>query len=207
MSKLQTSANQVTVRLNDGADVGTRPRLNFHEGTDISLTVADDAGSNEVDVTITSTAGGGGGGDNWLSQFFPAVDTSAYKGTYATIPMLDAVSTDVYQTFMIPSDVVTISSASVIVIPNAGGNVYWECSTNAGKVCSNEDYQTHTDSITANTDAVTQNEIECINILAALTNSLGGDLVGLKFTRLGAHASDTIGATVHYLGVLIEGTT
>jgi len=205
MSKLQSSANQVTVRKNSGADIGTRTRLNLIEGLNTTLMIADDPADNEVDITITSA--GGGGGADWLNQFFPPVDTNAYKGTYATVQMLDAMTTDVWQTFMIPSDVVTITSASILVIPNGTGDIYWECSTNAGKVCSSEDYQTHTDSIAANTDAVTQNEIECINILAALTNSLGGDLVGLKFTRLGAHASDTIGGTVHYLGVLIEGTT
>lgn len=55
-----TSASRVTVRKNTGADVGTRPRLNLIEGANVTLTVADDAGSGEVDVTIASTGGGGG---------------------------------------------------------------------------------------------------------------------------------------------------
>lgn len=50
---------RVTVRKNTGADVGTRRRLNLIEGTNVTLTVADDAGSEEVDITIASTAGGG----------------------------------------------------------------------------------------------------------------------------------------------------
>ena len=41
----------LVVRKNSGADVGTRPRLNFIEGSNVTLTVADDAGSDEVDVT------------------------------------------------------------------------------------------------------------------------------------------------------------
>jgi hypothetical protein len=43
----------LTVRKNSGADVGTRPRLNLIEGTNIGLTVADDAVDDEVDVTMT----------------------------------------------------------------------------------------------------------------------------------------------------------
>jgi len=42
----------VTLRKNSGADVGTRRRINFIEGTNISITEADDAGSDEVDVTL-----------------------------------------------------------------------------------------------------------------------------------------------------------
>jgi hypothetical protein len=51
------TAQPVTVRKNSGTDVGTRKRLNLIEGTNITLTVADDATDNEVDVTITGTGG------------------------------------------------------------------------------------------------------------------------------------------------------
>ena len=46
----------VTVRLNTGADVGTRPRLNFIEGsaTYLDITAVDDAPGSEVDLTFTS---------------------------------------------------------------------------------------------------------------------------------------------------------
>lgn len=46
----------VTVRLNSGANVGTRPRLNFIDGTGITFTIVDDAGSNEVDITVDGAA-------------------------------------------------------------------------------------------------------------------------------------------------------
>lgn len=42
----------VTLRKNSGADVGTRRRINLIEGTNISITEADDGGSDEVDVTL-----------------------------------------------------------------------------------------------------------------------------------------------------------
>jgi len=46
---------RVAVSKNSGATVGTRRRINFIEGTNISLTIADDAGNEEVDVTIAAS--------------------------------------------------------------------------------------------------------------------------------------------------------
>lgn len=47
---------RVIVRKNSGANVGTRRRLNLIEGTGITITVADDSGGEEVDITIASSA-------------------------------------------------------------------------------------------------------------------------------------------------------
>lgn len=52
---------RVTVRKNSGVNVGSRRRINFVEGSNITLTVADDAGNEEVDVEIASSGGGGSG--------------------------------------------------------------------------------------------------------------------------------------------------
>lgn len=43
-----------------GTLTGTRKRLNFIEGTNVTITVADDSANNKVDVTIASSGGGGG---------------------------------------------------------------------------------------------------------------------------------------------------
>lgn len=42
----------------NGTLVGTRPTLNFIDGSNVTLTVADNAGSNRVDITIAATGGG-----------------------------------------------------------------------------------------------------------------------------------------------------
>lgn len=76
-----SDSSGLVIRKNSGADVGTRPRLNFIEGTGINLTVSDDAGDDEVDVTIasgvpagsTEAAGGNAG------------STSGTTGTMTTI--------------------------------------------------------------------------------------------------------------------------
>lgn len=43
-----------------GSTVGTRGGINFIEGSNVTLTITDDAGNDEVDVTIASSGGGGG---------------------------------------------------------------------------------------------------------------------------------------------------
>ena len=50
---------KVTVRKNTGVDTGSRRRLNFIEGSNVTLTVADDPTNEEVDVTIASSGGSG----------------------------------------------------------------------------------------------------------------------------------------------------
>ena len=54
------AAGTVTIRRNSGANVGTRPRINFIEGPNITLTVIDDGADNEVDVTIEAVGSAGG---------------------------------------------------------------------------------------------------------------------------------------------------
>jgi hypothetical protein len=59
LSGLLADAQKVTVRKNSGADVGTRKRLNLIEGTNVTLTVADDGTDDEVDVTIGASGASG----------------------------------------------------------------------------------------------------------------------------------------------------
>lgn len=49
---------RLAVSKNSGATVGTRRRINFIEGTNVTLTVADDAGNEEIDVTIAAAGSG-----------------------------------------------------------------------------------------------------------------------------------------------------
>ena len=47
----------VEVVKNSGAVVSTRPQLNFIEGANVTLTIADDAGNDQADITIASAGG------------------------------------------------------------------------------------------------------------------------------------------------------
>jgi hypothetical protein len=63
---------RVAVSKNSAATTGTRRRINLIEGTGITLTVADDSGNEEVDVTIASAA--------------PTIVTDVVTGSTSTIP-------------------------------------------------------------------------------------------------------------------------
>jgi hypothetical protein len=45
-----------------GTLIGKRKTLNFIEGSNVTLTVADDSANDKIDITIASSGGGGGGG-------------------------------------------------------------------------------------------------------------------------------------------------
>src|SRR5689334_18175590 len=55
------AVTRVDVRKNSAGSVFSRRRLNLIEGSGVTLTVADDSGSEEVDITIAASGGGGGG--------------------------------------------------------------------------------------------------------------------------------------------------
>lgn len=61
---------RVGVRKNTGASTFKRRRLNLIEGTGVTLTVADDSGNEEVDVTVAAAGGTGPGGTvpYWVSD-------------------------------------------------------------------------------------------------------------------------------------------
>lgn len=56
-----SSVQKVAVRKNStGGDIGTRRRINFIEGSNVTITIADDGVDNELDVTIASSGGASG---------------------------------------------------------------------------------------------------------------------------------------------------
>lgn len=55
-----TTTQKVEIVKNSGAVISTRKQLNFIEGTNVTLTIADDAGNNQTDITIAASGGGGG---------------------------------------------------------------------------------------------------------------------------------------------------
>jgi hypothetical protein len=57
LSGLLADAQKVEVSA-EGTPVGTRPEINFIEGSNITITVTDDGGGNKVDVEIASGGGG-----------------------------------------------------------------------------------------------------------------------------------------------------
>jgi len=87
------------VRKNSTGSSFARRRLNFIEGANVTITVADDSNNEEVDVTIASSGGGGGGGDSVYYQTtnftitangIYVVNTSAGNRT-VTLPLVSSL--------------------------------------------------------------------------------------------------------------------
>ena len=193
MSKL----GNVQVRKNSGAIVGTRRLLNLIEGANVALTIVDDGPGDEVDITIAS----GTGIDD---QFFPATDPSERKGLWPGVLMPDGEDTTTYQTFNIPANFASIDTAVALVIPEGTGNLRRSAATDIA-TCG-EDFETHQDTVGVDQVAVTTDELECIDIIDALTDAVGGDFVAISFSREAVDALDTVEAAVYYIGIYIEGT-
>lgn len=78
-----TRLGTILARRNTGANVGPRPRINLIEGAGITITMADDPGNGEIDITIATTvvAGalvsvqsvGAAGSLTWAPGFTPRV--------------------------------------------------------------------------------------------------------------------------------------
>jgi hypothetical protein len=77
---------RVGVRKNSAGSTFSRRRINFIEGSGVTLTVADDSGGEEVDVTIASTAG-------TTDVAYAQVTASVSTTTHTEGAPLDIVST------------------------------------------------------------------------------------------------------------------
>ena len=124
-------------------------------------------------------------------------------GDFPSEVMLDGVETICRTTVYITDDFTSVVSAYLLIVPTASGNLRWYCTTDFGQVCADEEYNTHSDSVAPTTTAVTIDEIECLDISGALAGLAAEDLVGVTFVRDGDDGLDTIGDSVHFLGVLI----
>ena len=81
--------------------------------------------------------------------------------------------------FTVPSDFGTLVSAVVVVIPDASETIQWDVNTDFG--AGGEAHNLNSDSITDDTQLVTLDELEELDVSAALTDIAANDHVGLEF--------------------------
>lgn len=91
-----------------GTLIGVRRTLNFIEGSNVTLTIADNTSTKEVDITIASTGGGGGSLSGTTNEI-------AYFDTSTTI---DSLSTTTYPSLTELSYVKGLTSAVQTQINN-----------------------------------------------------------------------------------------
>lgn len=104
-------------------------------------------------------------------------------------------------TFTMPSDFSSVSKFVVIIISDDTGDLRHSALSEFS--ADGEDYQANTDSIAAATRAMTANQMDEIDLTAALTGLAADDHVGMQFDRVGTNAADTI-VTLNVLGFYLE---
>lgn len=121
-------------------------------------------------------------------EVFVPVDLSDVgTNTWATIGYRTAAHLDAngeftyFMTFQVPADFTTLTSCVVVLLStDAAADLDWTVDTDFAAV--GEATGTHTDSATADAYAPAQNQIANLDISAALTGLLAGDVLGMKFT-------------------------
>jgi len=135
--------------------------------------------------------------------FVGALDADATIGSFPAVSMADGVTTNVYTYILIPSNFQTFVKVEALVVAGGTGDMRRSVDTTWGKV-GTEIYSAASDSVAAGEIAVTTDLINAIDIGAAFTGVAAGDLVGIKFTRVGGHANDTVGAVCYFIGVRLQ---
>ena len=140
----------------------------------------------------------------WVQPHYASgtsVVLSAQYGDYGVTTLVDLETNAVAVSLAVPSDFVTLVKAVAVVIPLGTGNMRWSVTTDFA--ANGEAYQANSDSIVATDTAVVTGVMTEINIADALTGLAANDYLGIEFTRSGAHANDTVTASVRFLGFLI----
>ena len=63
-----------------GTLIGVRRTLNLIEGTNVTLTIADDSVNDRVNVTIAASGGSGSAPDLVITKYAPALDQTITEG-------------------------------------------------------------------------------------------------------------------------------
>ncbi|MCR4341804.1 MAG: hypothetical protein NUW01_18165 [Gemmatimonadaceae bacterium] len=144
----------------------------------------------------------------WVPVIFFSLNgvggTATFEGNHQVAPIGNATQDGIaYFSVPIPTGFTTLSKAVIVCYPAQTGDLRYSVATSWG--ADGEARTANTDAIAATTRAVTADEMDAIDVSAALTGIAAGDYVGLAFTRLGSDVLDTI-TGFRVLGLLLEYT-
>jgi hypothetical protein len=200
-----------------GSDVGTRNRLNFIEGANVTLTIADDSGSDEVDITIAAagsttgeiflTAAGG-----WPSTTSGCADNAKTEHTTNDVDLWsldfdpDADEYAQWSVWMPDAwDASTITFKAMWTAASSTGDVVWGLQ---GRAYADDDAidqawgtaQTVTDTLLATGDIHYTAESSAITLAGT---PAAGQLVQFRVYRDADAGGDTLAADAKLLGIKI----
>lgn len=150
-----------------------------------------------------------------LSEFLLPRDTDdANDGTFIAInntpaiQFADAATKVTYFMLVIPPDLKIASLKFVWSTPATSGNLRWQVDIGEGGVSDTTNARTTGGTAVSTAADGTANELSYTELLSAggisIQTLLKGNLWGIKFTRLGADAADTLSNTVNLYGLLVS---
>ncbi|GAI40363.1 unnamed protein product, partial [marine sediment metagenome] len=151
--------------------------------------------------------GGGGdaGGFGGDPDFFAAPNPDSYVGDHSAMRLTDDQDVTIKMDYLLPTDYLLASwQVDTLIIPGGTGDMRIGITTDYGKICAGEQYDTHDEVQVAGEVAVTSGEIECVTLTNSITAAAALDLVGMSFTRYGSHIDDTVDADCYFIGVVIR---
>jgi len=131
------------------------------------------------------------------------MDPDAAVGAYPVITLANNATETVYHQIKIPSDYVSFISANIIIIAGATGNMQFQGGVKWGEVCI-EPPDTHGGTLPAMSFPMIGGAFTCIGLSTPISVINSNDFAGGYFTRLGAHAEDTIEASCYYCGIILR---
>lgn len=98
---------RTTVRVNSGSDVGSRRRLNFIAGSNVTISASDDHANEEVDITISASGSGNGSGLESVLSGIP-------------IAIVEGLTND--QRLVVPY---ALTATAATTLSTAADSIYW----------------------------------------------------------------------------------
>jgi len=135
--------------------------------------------------------------------FMEVSDPDGNLGDHPVVILVDDEDTTIRLQLKVPPEFHSLVRADIIVVQTATAgspDMQWSTTTDFGGICLNEVYNLHSDAETDQTTALTQNDLECVDISASLDGITAEDLVGITFIRRGTQGGDVVNADVYYLG-------
>jgi hypothetical protein len=127
------------IRKNSTGSDFQRRRVNLIEGSNVTLTVADDPTNNEIDVTIASSGGGGGSAYDNAVRVTRSTAQSISNATYTAITWdTETYDTDTMHSIVSNTERLTATTAGVYVISAAIGVANSATGSRAIRILKNE---------------------------------------------------------------------
>lgn len=139
--------------------------------------------------------------------FIPVPNPSTNIGTHPAEQLTDGLEVLSRIEFYLPEAFQELVTCHMVVVPGGTGNMRRSVAANWGGLATGEAYNNATGAIAAGQVAVVGDQLEAIDISAALAGPpvvSQQDCVGVAFTRHGDHADDTVNANCYLLGIILR---